>query len=229
MRSRHCPLDAHELAHGQGVEELVADDDRGPVRNVLEALRPGDRHAAIDEQLVLHRRHGRARLDEPHVERVAKSRHDAGGAQRIADQRASPRSELDEAHRIGRAHARPHFRRPKPDQFAEHLRNLWRGGEIARRAKWIAAHVVAEIGMAERELHVLLDGDRTTLFDQRPDFIEKLRHAEISRGRKLHASTPSPATMSGKERTIPMVSPRPRSSRRGSGSRKNSLKIRAAP
>ena len=220
---------AHELAHWQGVEKFVADHDRRPVWDFLEALRPRDRHAAVNEQFVLHRRHRWARLDEPHVERIAKSRHNAGGAQRIAHQRAAPRSELDEAHWIGRAHARPHFRRPKPDQFAEHLRNLRRGREIARRAEGIAVHVVAEIGMGERELHVLLDGDRATLRDHRPDFIEELRHDDSPRRPRLHASTPRPATMSGSERTIPIVSPRPRSSRRGSGSRKNSLKMRAAP
>src|ERR1700737_2360035 len=32
--------DARELAHREGVEELVADDDGGSVRHVLETLRP---------------------------------------------------------------------------------------------------------------------------------------------------------------------------------------------
>ena len=220
---------AHELAHGQRVEKFVADHDRGPVRNLLEGLGPRDRHAAVDEQFVLHRRQRRAGLDEPHVERIAKSRHNAGGAQRIADQRPAPRPQLDEANGIGRAHARPHLGGPKPDQLAEHLRNLRRGGEITRRAEWIAVHVVAEIGMGERQLHVLLDRNRTTLRDHRPDFIEELDHVEIPGRRRLHASTPKPATISGSERTMPIVNPRPSSSRRGSGSRKNSLKIRAAP
>ena len=219
---------AHELAHGQGVEKLVADHDRGPVRNFLEGLGPGDRNARIDKQFVLHRRQSRARLDEPDVERVAEGRNNARGAQRVAHQRASPGAEFDKAHRIGRAHARPHFSRPKPDQLAEHLGYFRRGGEIARRAEWIPVHVIAEIRMGERQLHVLLDRDRSVLGDHRPDFIEELRHGEIPR-RKLHASIPMPAMMSGSERTMPIVSPRPRSSRRGSGSRKNSLKMRAAP
>ena len=81
---------------------------------------------------------------------------------------------------IGRAHARPHLGRPKADQLAEHLRDFRRGGEIARRAERIAVHVVAEIGMGERQLHVVLDRDRTRSGDQRLDFVEERRSSRDS-------------------------------------------------
>ena len=71
---------AHELAHGQGVEKLVADHDRGPVRNFLQGLGPRDRNTGIDKQFVLHRRQRRTRLDEPDVECAAKGRNNASGA-----------------------------------------------------------------------------------------------------------------------------------------------------
>src|SRR6516225_920640 len=124
---------------------------------------------------------------------------------------------------MGRPHARPHLSRPEPDKLAEHLRNLRRGGEVPGSAERIPVHVVAKVGMGERELHILLDRDRSAFGDHGPDFIKELGHGEILR-RQLHASPPTPMMMSGSERTIPMVSPRPRSSSRGSGSRKNSLK-----
>src|ERR1700677_2293460 len=141
----------------------------------------------------------------------------------MTHERASPRAEFDEAHRIGRAHARPHFSRPKPEQLAEHLGYLRRGGEITRCAEWIPVHVVAEIRMGERELHVLLDRDRPALGDHCSDFIEELRHGEIPR-RQLHASTPMPAMTSGSERTIPIVNPHLRYPSCGSGSRQHSPK-----
>src|SRR6185437_2813395 len=106
---------------------------------------------------------------------------------------------------------------------------LRRGGEISCRAEWIPVHVIAAIRMGERELHVLLDRDRSVLDDQLPDFLEERGHGENSRGRRLQATSPMPTIMSGRERTIPIVRPCPRASRRGSGSRKNSLKMRAAP
>src|SRR6185437_13597788 len=83
---------AHKLAHGQGVEKLVADHYCGPVRDFLERLRPGDRYAAVDEQIVLHRRQRRARLDEPDVERVAKGRNNARSASLISVPRPGPSS-----------------------------------------------------------------------------------------------------------------------------------------
>ena len=35
--------------------------------------------------------------------------------------------------------------------------------------------------MGERQLHILLDRDRSVLGDRGPDFIEELRHGEIPR------------------------------------------------
>ena len=46
------------------------------------------------------------------------------------------------------------------DQLAEHLADLRRGDEVAAAAERLAAHVVAELGVAEAGGHVVGDGDR---------------------------------------------------------------------
>ena len=183
----HDPLpplaaDPHELPHRQRVEELVGDDDCGTRGNLAEFLRPGDGDAAVEQKLVLHRRQRRARLDEPDVERGAEFRDDPGRAQRIAHQRAPARPDLDQMDRARRTHARPHFRRPQAEKLAEHLRDFRGGGEVAARAERIAVHVIAELGMGERERHVAFDRDRTVPADQRLDFVEQGRHLSSTSG-----------------------------------------------
>ena len=173
----------HELAHRQSVEKLVADHDRRTVRNLFQRLGPGDRHAGLEKQLVLHRRQGRACLQEPNVEGGAKVRHDARRPQRVAHQRAAARPQLDEPDGIWRAHGRPYLRRPEADQLPEHLRDLGRRGEIARGPERIAIHVITVLGMGERKLHVAFDSDRTLEGDQRLHLVEKGRHLNSSCGR----------------------------------------------
>ena len=103
---------AHILPDRQRIEEFIGDQDGGAVRRLAEPRRPGDRRARRQQRIVLDRRQGRARVDEPDVERGAEFRRDARGAQRIAHQRAAARSEFDQAQGFGRAHRRPDFRRP---------------------------------------------------------------------------------------------------------------------
>ena len=176
------PSDPHELPHRQRVEELVGDDDRGPGRNLAELLRPCDGDAAVEQELVLHRRQRRARLHEPDVERGAEFRDDPGRAQRVAHQRAPAGPDLDQVDGARRTHARPHLGRPQADKLAEHLRDFRGGGEVAARAERIPVHVIAELGMGERERHVAFDRDRTVPADQRLDLVEQGRHLSSTSG-----------------------------------------------
>ena len=84
-------------------------------------------------------------------------RHEAvpcGDAQRVARQRAAPRAEFDVMDGLGPPGADPDVGQPQPDQLAEHLADLGRGDEIARRAERIAAVVIAGVRLA----HVVLAG-----------------------------------------------------------------------
>ncbi len=220
---------AHVLAHRQRVEEFVADEDRRALGGLGERRRPGDRRAGGQQRVVLDLGERRARLDQRHVERGAKFRDDARGAQGVAHQGAASGSEFDEPQRIGPAHHAPHLGRPKADQLAEHLRDLRGGGEVARRAEGIAVHVIAELGMRERQLHVALDRDRAFLRDEGLDMRAEFAHAGARLERRLQAMNPRPMTTMGAERTMPIVRPPPSFSRYGSGSRNNSQKIRARP
>jgi len=152
-----------ELLDRQRVEELVGEYDRRTVRRLGEAPPPGDRRAGGEQRVVLDLGERRARLDQRDVERGAELGDDARGAQRIAHQSAAARAKLDHAHRIGPPHRRPHFRRPQADEFAEHLRDFRRGGEIAVGPERVARHVVAVLRIGERELHEALDRDRPAL------------------------------------------------------------------
>ena len=84
--------------------------------------------------------------------------------------------------------------------------------------------------MGERQLHVALDRDRPFLaiiaLISSPS---ALMSASGGRFRTLQPISPRPMTISGADKIIPIVRPPPRSSRRGSGSRKNSQKMRATP
>ena len=89
----------------------------------------------------------RARLDQ--MTRSAR-RNSGRFAPRAArrHQRAAAGAEFDQAHRVGPPHRRPGLRRPEADEFAEHLRDFRRGGEIALGAEWIVVHVIAVFGSA---------------------------------------------------------------------------------
>ena len=73
-----------------------------------------------------------AGLDEVDLAREAGAAHHA---QRIGGERPAPRAELG-IDRVGRgARARPRLGQRGADQFAEHLADLGRGDEVARRAR----------------------------------------------------------------------------------------------
>ncbi len=148
-----------------------------------------------------------ARLDEMHIERLAKFRHDARGAQKIGHQSAAAGAELDEPQLGRRAEGMPDFGGPKPDQFAEHLMDLRRGDEIAARADRQFALVIAVLRVKRRERHEALEAHRTFLRDHRGDFGLERVHALASRRRSAKAMKASPAAITGRDNIWPMVAP----------------------
>ena len=115
---------------------------------------------AVKQGVVLDFGELRAGLDQRDVDRGAEIGDDARRAQGVAHQRAAAGAEFDQPHRVRAPHRQPGLRRPEAEQFAEHLRDFRRRGEIARGAEGIAVHVIAVFVIGEREFHVALDAYR---------------------------------------------------------------------
>ena len=69
--------------------------------------------------------------------------------QRVRHQGAAARPGLDQQHRVRRAEALPHHRRPQPQDLAEHLADLRCGSEIGER---IARGVIRRIGSRHKRV-----------------------------------------------------------------------------
>jgi hypothetical protein len=195
---------AHELPDAEGIEEFVGDEERRPRPDVVEAVVPLDRHAGAGQGRFLALPQHGAGLDQGDANGVQEPRHDACGAQKIGHQRAAPRSQLDEPQRRRRTHRLPGGGAPHADQFAEHLRDLRRRGEIAGAAERVLAHVVAMAGMAEAQAHVAVDADRPLGRDHRHKLALEAHRAACAR-----AMSQTPAANSGSDSTMPSVSQPP--------------------
>lgn len=77
-------------------------------------------------------------LDQMDAERVIERRQHAQCAQRVGHHGAAAGAEFDQMHVLRRAHVAPYGRGPEPEQFAEHLADFRRGGEVALAAERIA-------------------------------------------------------------------------------------------
>ena len=176
---------------------------------------------------------GLARLDQVHLDGIAKGRHGLRGAQRIGQQRAPAGAELDEAHGPGPAHGLPDRRAPEADQLAEHLAHLRRGDEVARSADGPAAAVIAVRGVRQAELHVGGDAERPVPPDSLPDLRRQGGHDSArppSRGTGgMRRMRKRPSTIIGIDSTCPMVRPGRMNPRKASGSRNSSAMMRATP
>ena len=89
-----------ELAHRQGIEELVGDQQRRARRHIVEAFVPG--RAPGGEGGLLDGAQRFVDLDEMKIDRGVKARDAARGAQGIGHQGAAAGSQLDQPHRRGR-------------------------------------------------------------------------------------------------------------------------------
>ena len=121
---------AHELPDRQRVEEFVGDQQQRPVGQVVEIARA--QTALRREPLRLRRAQapGSPRPDAA-AARGGNPGTAAARAQHIGHQRAAAGPQLDQEHRVGRAHPLPQIGAPQPDQLAENLADLGRGDEIA--------------------------------------------------------------------------------------------------
>ena len=138
---RSVPLD--QLPDRQRVEEFVGDDDQRPSRQTRRSM---SCHCASGNGLACACAQDRTGLDE--MDAAAQSR-PGHRAQRIGGERAAARAELDTSARPDGSPARSHRSASTgPDQLAEHLADLGRGGEVARRAERIARRVIMRVAAA---------------------------------------------------------------------------------
>ena len=80
------------------------------------------------------------------------------GPKHVRHERASSGAKLGKTHRPWRLTVEPGLRKCQPQEFAEHLADFWRGGEVAWRAEGIARGIVSEFGMQQTVRHVVRHG-----------------------------------------------------------------------
>ena len=154
------------LTDRQGVEELVGDQDGRAIRNVLQPVVPLDGVAQDRlQRLALAVAQVRAGFHQMDDGVVAEQRQHRRRPQHVGHQRAAAGTQLHQMEGAGAAQPRPCIDAPEPDQFAEHLADFRRGGEIAALAERIAPHVIAEARIAQRLRHEGADADRPVHHD----------------------------------------------------------------
>ncbi len=223
------------LVDGQGVEELVGEDDGGSGRRGGEGLVPAYRDIPdAAQRFALALLQGRAHLDEMHPRRAAEIGDAARRPQRVEHHGAAAGAELDDLDGVRRAHLPPYLDCPQPDHFAEHLADFRRGDEVAGRADGVAVRVIAVLGIVEAKRHECGHRHRPVAGDAAADLgIQRgallCHHWAITghhecRGwrRSAKAASPAPAMNSGMHSSMPMVVWPHRKPSWGSGSRKNS-------
>jgi hypothetical protein len=137
-----------------------------------------------------------------HLRGRMEPRHAGGGAQNIGHQRAATGAKLGQREGRGRALVKPALRKAQAQQFAEHLADLGRGGEIAARTKRVAGGVIAVLGVHQAIGHIVGQRYRAGLRDAPRQKIGQRRHALRAR-----AMNQTPAKIIGMVRICPMVSP----------------------
>ncbi len=132
--------------------------------------------------------------------------HAARRTQKIGHQRAASRSKLDQPDRRRRSAVDPGLRQTKAQKLAEHLGDLRRRGEVARRPKRVPRDVIAVPGMRQAFGHVLGDGYRARGADSRDQDV--LQAHALWRARR-HARTRSarPTRIIGSDSLWPWVRP----------------------
>ncbi len=158
----------NQLPDRDGIKELVGDYNRagapGVVRPDLhrsQLLMPVDRRGNVLQGLCLAPAQCGVAFDQVNAGSIDEARHDASGADGIAHERASPRTELDQINRARRPHCTPGNGGPDADQLAKDLADLRGGREVAGRADDGPAAIVAVLGVVKAGAHVGFDGDRT--------------------------------------------------------------------
>ena len=222
---------AHELPDRQRVEELVGDEEKRPVRHVVEARRARRfRRPLPPSVFCLARSQRRARLDQ--MRRRPRSRKSGAlAATRRMSAISVPRPGPSSTSRtgVGRADHAPDMDEPRADDLAEHLAHLRRGDEIAVDAERIARRVVAVLGIAEAKRHVVGDAHRAVRLDERLDLLAERRVAHAGRAAFARSIAATPTSTIGIDSIMPMVRPPAKKPSCASGSRTNSIAMRARP
>ncbi|MCY1178636.1 hypothetical protein D9M73_189970 [compost metagenome] len=128
-----------ELPDRQRVEEFVGDNDQRAIGGqCVDRVVPG----RVRQALGLRRAQHRAGLHQMHRRRETGL---ARRAQRVGRKRSATGAEFD-PRRVRPPGAVPQIGTPQPDQLAEHLADLGRGGEIAAAAERIARRIILLVG-----------------------------------------------------------------------------------
>ena len=193
-----APTLVHQLMYGQGIEELVGDQDQGrpaPWRILVPAgLWPVSALACASRRVGL-----------VSTKWTSTAWRRAGttfeGAQRSAISVPRPGPSSISLIGSGAAQASPAIGAPQAQDLAEHLADLGRGGEVAGGPQRIARPVIAVAGMAEGERHVAAHADRPVLTDQGLDLTGERRvvHAVCGLRRKALRINTRPIRAMGRE------------------------------
>ncbi len=140
-RSRQPRAVRGELADRQRVEEFVGDQEQRQRRQVGGVVVPGD--GATGSAACCRSRRCAEASTRCTCIAACEARHVRRGAQHIGHQGAAAGPELGQREGRRRALIQPGLRQAQPDQLAEHLADLGRGGEIAGSAEGIAGGVIA--------------------------------------------------------------------------------------
>src|SRR3546814_6770948 len=132
----------------------------------------------------------------------------------------------------GTAERQPPLDAPQAEQLAEHLADLRRGDEIARRTERVATDIIAVAGMSERFRHEGGDTDRPLLLDPPAQDRGQRRgrgrsHSATAGRRRAWRTISRPTASTGSDRTWPIVTPPARKPMCASGCRNLSAAIRA--
>ncbi len=107
----------------------------------------------LTERGLLHRAQTRAGFDQLDRDRIAPRR--AHHAERVNGERTATGAKLGIADTLGPSRARPRLGQCGADQFAVHLADFGRRGEVARRAERVAGGVIIVVA----GLHIGLDAE----------------------------------------------------------------------
>ena len=155
----------------------------------------------------LPRAQDRRGLDQVHLDGRLKPRHPPRRAQDIRHQGPAPRPQLGQHRPRGRAPAEPGLRQRQPDKLAEHLADLRRGGEIARRPQRVAGGVIAQSRVGQAFGHVVGDRQRPARPDPPGQHLGE-RPSHVPRRLSAQPITSTPTMTIGSDRSWPMVMPR---------------------
>ena len=235
----HCHADqtlapaaaaTHVLPERQRVEEFVGEQDHRAARHLREHRMPRGRRCRGRERLALPSAQHRAGLDQ--VQTGGRDEFGGDPSPRppgVGRQRAASGAEFHQPNRVRRTHRPPDLDAPRADQFAEHLADLRRGGEVAGGAERIAGRVVAVFRMSERFGHVVGQAQRAALGDSPAQQRRQLRHAAERRRRAARSTNHRPISSIGSDSSWPMVRPCMMKPRCASGSRNSSQNDRKTP